>query len=297
MIFKRKILFFATIIFGQLVFAQGSTTIKATVDKNTILLGQPIHLTIEANLSPASSLMLNSLDSIAHFEFIEKPLIDTIKGNIRGVYKITSFDSGKWVIPAFALASSVSTDSIPIDVVFSDFDPNQAYHDIKDILLIKPINKKKNWWWYVAGAVFFLVLLLLYIQQKKKTLPPGVPKIVISPFEEAMEGLKKLEKDIPGIKQYYSRLTDIFRLYVYRKKGIHSMQKTTEEIIGQLRNLNLSKAETETLSYSLRLSDFVKFARYNPTEDDNSKIFDAIRNAIILIEKAASNSSNLSEIK
>ncbi len=294
MIFKRKIIFFATIIFGQLVFAQGSTTIKATVDKNTILLGQPIHLTIEANLSPASSSMLHSLDSIAHFEFIEKPVIDTTKKSIRGVYKITSFDSGHWFIPAFKLTSEVSTDSIPIDVVFSDVDPNQPYHDIKDILVIKPFKKKKTWWWYVAGVALFLGLIVLYKQQKKKTKNFAVPKIIISPFEEAMEGLKKLEEDRPGILQYYSRLTDIFRLYVFRKKGIHSMQKTTEEIIGQLRNLNLSKAQTDTLSYSLRLSDFVKFAKYIPTEDDNSKMFEEIKRAIIVIEKGVSNPSTLS---
>ncbi len=294
MIFKSKILFFATIILGQLVFAQGSTTIKATVDKNTILLGQPIQLTIEANLSPKSSLKFISFDSIAHFEFIEKPVIDTIKRSIRGVYKITSFDSGHWVIPAFALTSEVSTDSIPIDVVFSDVDPNQPYHDIKDILVIKPFKKKKTWWWYVAGIALFLGLIVLYKQQKKKTQNFAVPKIMISPFDEAMEQLKKLEKARPGIQQYYSRLTDIFRLYVFRKKGIHSMQKTTEEIMGQLRNLNLSKAQTDTLSYSLRLSDFVKFAKYIPTEDDNSKMFEEIKRAIIVIEKGVSNPSTLS---
>lgn len=294
MIFKSKILFFTTIIFGQLVFAQGSTTIKATVDKNTILLGQPIQLTIEANFSPDSSLKFISFDSIAHFEFIEKPVIDTTKKSFRGVYKITSFDSGHWFIPAFTLSSDLSTDSIPIDVVFSDVDPNQPYHDIKDILIIKPFNKKKNWWWYVAGVALFLGLILLYLKQKKKTQPFAMPKIVSSPFEEAMERLKKLENDRPGILQYYSGLTDIFRLFIFRKKGIHSMQKTTEEIIGQLRNLNLSKAQTDTLSYSLRLSDFVKFAKYIPTEDDNSKMFEEIKRAIIVIEKGVSNPSTLS---
>lgn len=295
MISKSKILFFATIFFVQLVLAQGRASIKATVDKNRILLGQPIQLTIEAFLSSESAVKFISIDSIAHFEFIEKPVIDTTKKSIRGVYKITSFDSGHWVIPAFALSSDISTDSISIDVVFADFDPNQAYHDIKDILVIKPFKKKKSWWWYVAGGALFLGLLLLYKQQKKKTHPFAVPEIVISPFEEAMEQLKKLAKDRPGAMQYYSRLTDIFRLYLFRKKGIHSLQKTTEEIIWQLRNINLSKAETNTLSYSLRLSDFVKFAKYIPTEDDDRIMVEEIKNAIIVIEKAASNPSTLSE--
>ena len=53
----------------------------------------------------------------------------------------------------------------------------------------------------------------------------------------------------------------------------------------QLKSLNLNKEQFDKLSQSLRLSDFVKFAKYIPSADDDKNCFDEIKNAIIAIEK------------
>ncbi len=289
MIFKRQILFFITLVSVQLVIAQGGSTIKASVDKNKILIGEPIQLTIEGYLPLGSAKFFIVIDSIEHFELLEKLVIDSIdkKGGltIKGIYKITSFDSGHWIIPSFTLSQNVKTDTIPIDVIFSDFDPNQEYHDIKDILEVKSFKKKTKWWWYAAGAALVLGLVWLYLKRKKKPQPVVVPKIVINPYDEAMKQLEQLQRDKPGTKQYHSKLTDIFRLYVFRKKGILSLQKTTDDLVLQLKSLNLSKEQFDKLSQSLRLSDFVKFAKYIPTSEDDGNAFNEIRNAIVNIEK------------
>ena len=289
MIFKKQILFLLSFFAVQLAIAQGEATIKASVDKKKILIGEPIQLTIEANLSPASVKKIIELDSIEHFEFLEKPAIDSTGKNggqtIRGVYKITSFDSGHWVIPSFVLSQDVRTDTIPIDVMFSDFDPNQDYHDIKDILEIKSSKNKIEWWWYAAGVALLLGLVLLYLQRKKKPQPVIIPKAVISPYEEAMKQLEQLQRDKPGAKQFHSKLTDIFRLYIFRKKGILSLQKTTDDLIIQLKSLSLTKEQFDKLSQSLRLSDFVKFAKYASSKEDDDNAFNTIKETIITIEK------------
>ena len=290
MIFKKQILFLLSFFAVQLAIAQGEATIKASVDKKKILIGESIQLTIEANLSPASVKKIIELDSIEHFEFLEKPVIDSIGKNggqtIRGVFKITSFDSGHWVIPSFVLSQDVRSDTIPIDVMFSDFDPNQDYHDIKDILEIKPSKNKIEWWWYAAGVALLLGLILLYLQRKKKPQPVIVPKAVISPYEEAMKQLEQLQSDKPGAKQYHSKLTDIFRLYIFRKKGILSLQKTTDDLIIQLKSLSLTKEQLDKLSQSLRLSDFVKFAKYASSKEDDDNTFNTIKETIMSIEKS-----------
>lgn len=290
MIFKKQILFLLSFFAVQLAIAQGEATIKASVDKKKILIGESIQLTIEANLSPASVKKIIELDSIEHFEFLEKPVIDSTGKNggqtIRGVFKITSFDSGHWVIPSFVLSQDVRSDTIPIDVMFSDFDPNQDYHDIKDILEIKPSKNKIEWWWYAAGVALLLGLILLYLQRKKKPQPVIVPKAVISPYEEAMKQLEQLQRDKPGAKQYHSKLTDIFRLYIFRKKGILSLQKTTDDLIIQLKSLSLTKEQLDKLSQSLRLSDFVKFAKYASSKEDDDNTFNTIKETIMSIEKS-----------
>jgi hypothetical protein len=291
MIFHHSILSFAFLLLTQITNAQGGATIKATVDKNKILIGEPVQLTIEAYLSPESVKNFIHIDSIEHFEFLEKPLIDTPdkKGgwNIRALYKITSFDSGHWVIPSFILSQGVKTDTIPVDVVFSDFDPNQDYHDIKDIIEVAP-PKKKQWWWFIAGGALFLALVVIYLLRKKKPVPVALPKVEIDPYKEAMLELEQLQKDKPDSKKFHSKLTDIFRLYVFRKKGILSLQKTTADLVLQLRDLNFNKEQFDKLSQALRLSDFVKFAKYVPTNEDDKVVFDDILNAIKNIEQSGS---------
>lgn len=289
MIFSRYILFLVSLCTVQLVLAQDSATIKAALDKNKILIGEPLKLTIEAYLPAGSVIGFPVIDSIEHFEFAGEAVIDSTnkKGgrSFTGIYTITSFDSGNWVIPSFVLSTGTKTDTIPVDVVFSEFDPNQEYHDIKDILEVAPPEKGIPWWWYAIGGALLLGLLVVYLVRKRKPVPAMVQKSLISPYEEAMQGLSKLEKNKPDVKAYHSKLTDIFRLYIFRKKGILSLQKTTDDLVLQLKNLDLPKEQFDKLSQSLRLSDFVKFAKYIPDSDDDGKCFNEIKNAIMAIEK------------
>ena len=294
MIFCRSIFFSLCFLSVQMSIAQGENTIKASVDKNRILIGEPIQLTIEVSLSPGSANSFINIDTISHFELLDKPVIDTTNTDggttIKGIYKITSFDSGHWTIPSFILSPSARTDTISVDVVFSDFDPNQAYHDIKDIIEIKPA-KNKEWWWYAAGEALLLLLLLFFLLRKKKPQAVSAPKIMINPYEEAMKQLAQLQKDKPDAKNFYSKLIEIFRLYIFRKKGILSLQKTTDDLILRLGDMSLEKEQFDRLSQSLRLSDFVKFAKYIPSVDDDTNCFTDIKNSIILIEKSGSTSS------
>lgn len=288
MIFHRFILSFTFLLLTQITKAQVGASIKATVDKNKILIGEPLLLTIEAKLSAGSVIPFVKIDSIHHFEFLEKPVIDSASENgnitVKAVYKITSFDSGHWVIPSFILSPAVKTDTIPIDVVFSEFDPNQDYHDIKDIIEVAP-PKKKQWWWLIAGGALLLTAIAVYLLRKKRPAPLPAPKVMIDPYEEAMKQLELLQKDKPDAKKYHSKLTDVFRLYVFRKKGILSLQKTTADLVLQLRDLNLSKEQFDKLSQALRLSDFVKFAKYIPSAEDDKSTFDVIKNSIKEIEQ------------
>lgn len=290
MIFKKIILFFFSLFFVQLIYAQGGATIKATVNKNKILLGEPLILTVEAYLSPEAAISFIELDSIPHFEMLGAPKVDTVNKEgsvtIKGVYTITSFDSGHWEIPSFALSKGVNTGAIPIDVVFSEFDPEQEYHDIKDVLDVKTTRTKIAWWIYVA--VLLVVGLLIYLLAKREKKPVAIitQKIIIGPYDEAMKELSQLQMDKPDVKEYHTRLVNIFRLYVFKKKGVLSLQKTTDDLVVQLKSLKLDKVLFEKLSQSLRLSDFVKFAKYQSTNDDNDHSFKVIKNTIMTLEQS-----------
>ena len=101
-----------------------------------------------------------------------------------------------------------------------------------------------------------------------------------------MDELDKLEKNRPDTKRYYSVLVDTFRLYISRKKGITSLQKTTDDLVVQLKQLELGKSEFDRLAQALRLSDFVKFAKYEPEAVDDRQTMETIRESIKVIEKS-----------
>ena len=288
--FYKSILFLFFFVVAQLTMAQGGATIQSSVDKNKILIGQPMKLTVEVKVPPEAVIEFPFIDTIDHFEILGIPLIDTQSENggttIKGVYTITSFDSGHWVLPSFSLSETVKTDTIPVDVLFSPFDPNQEYHDIKDVVDVKVAKNKTEWWWYAAGGALLLAVVIWLVTRKKpRTVAAPVVKPAIDPYEEAIQQLELLNKEKPGAKQYHTRLTDIFRLYVFRKRGILSLQKTTDDLVIQLKGLGLDKEQFDKLSQALRLSDFVKFAKYIPGNEDDSNSFNEIRNAIVTIEK------------
>lgn len=287
-----KRLFLVLCVFGSLSLeAQDKTTVSATVDRSRILIGEPIRLRLEADIPDNQPIRFFQLDSIPHFEFLSKDNIDTSNTSdgtvLSQIIQITSFDSGHWVIPSFAIGN-ITTDTIPIDVDFSPspFNADQPYHDIKDIIEVTPEEEKKKprWWYIIIGVVGLLALVILLLRKKKK------PVVVVAapvqdPYQIALESLDKLRGEKLDSKQYYSKLVDIFRIYVSSKKGIHSLQKTTDDLVNQLKGLEMSKELFAQLSQALRISDFVKFAKYVPTGEDDNNSFEIIKRSIDHIEQ------------
>lgn len=285
-------------LFVVIICNAQTTTVRASVDRNNILIGEQINLVLEADIPENEPISFFEVDSIEHFEFLLKGKIDTAntsKGTeLKQLFRLTSFDSGRWVIPAYSLAHSdnLRTDSIVINVGFMAMDTAKDYNDIKEIIEIEA-EKKQDWtWYYVAGGALLLALLiyLLTRKKKKKAIEEATAAQAPDPFRDAMENLEQLRQaDYPGkgdIKKYYTQLTEIFRTYVEKRKGIHSLQQTTDDLVMQLRSVDLNKEQYNQLSQVLRLSDFVKFAKYEPTDTDNKNVFDTIKKSIEEIERA-----------
>lgn len=271
-------------------------TVKATIDKDSILIGQPIQLMLEATLPDNIPFAWPGTDTLPHFEFLEKGKIDTTVRPGQRYYRqyltITSFDSGNMVIPRLTFLAGtikVKTDSIRIFVGYTKIDPSKDFHDIKDIIDVP--NPWAHWIpWIVAGVTLLSLALVIWLIRKRKVIKQLITRQVprLSPLEEAMKQLDELAKQqLPvngAIKTYYTRLNEIFRVYLFRRLGIHSLAETSEELIAQLRSSLLQPQQFDSLAETLRMSDFVKFAKYQPGIADSEHHYDIIRNAILTLE-------------
>ena len=278
--------------------ADPPVVVKATVDKQKILIGQPIQLMLEATVPGNAPLSWPPLDSLPHFEWVEKGKVDSVVKPEGRYYRqyltVTSFDSGAHAIPQLPFISGSKkylSDSVRIEVDYTKFDASKDYHDIKDIVDVP--NPFAKWiGWVVAGVTLLsLALVVWLIRQRKllKVFSPGASAPRLSPYEEAMAQLTELEKQrLPengAVKTYYTRLNDILRLFIYRKLGIASLSETNEELIGQLRPLPITPGQFDELAEALRMSDFVKFAKYQPGVTDNEHNFRVIHRSVGLLNK------------
>ena len=138
-----------TFCFLLFVFFLSAQEVKFTYDKQNILIGEPIKMTIEAVLGSGQNSELFSIDTLPHFEVLDQTKIDTSMeaGGLRlkQVVVITSWDSGSWRLPT-VIRDGRPSQPVTIEVGYtSPWNPKQPYHDIKGISPVK--NPGRSTWW------------------------------------------------------------------------------------------------------------------------------------------------------
>lgn len=275
--------------------AASSQRVTATIDRDKILIGEQIILELRADNLPKDNAIANNWfnipDSFNHFEVAEKLLIDTIKtaSDISYVQKIkiTSFDSGYWQIPSFVITlsngQSFATSPHYVNVLPVDVSGLKDYHDIKDILEVE----LKNDWSIIIGlivaALISLIAVAWFVSRRKhgKPVQPDSSRNLLSPYEFALKQLEELQKkQLPASgkqKAYYAELVTITKNFADVVSGFSSTTKTTDEFILKIKGNVGNEPAQYAYIQMLRLADAVKFAKFVPDEEENTKAFDAAR--------------------
>lgn len=275
------------LLFSSFLHAQD---VRFSFDKQKILLGEPLQMKIETLLGNGENRAhldtVFSPDSLPHFEVLDRGKIDT-SNTSAGVYikqtiTLTSWDSGSWSLPTMN-SNGILSKPITIDVTYtSPWDARQPYHDIKGIIPVKRPGQS-TWWWYVIGAAVLIGLFLLFFPKGKKG--EAASTIDSNAYKKAMQQLDELQKrNITDSKLYYTELINVFRAYLKGAKGIQSFTKTTDDLSIQLQSQKLPQERYNNLVQTLRLSDLVKFAQYNPEAATNNEAFNAIKQSITTLE-------------
>jgi hypothetical protein len=288
---------------AQNIFAQ-PPSVKASVDQANILIGGQLHYKVSTSM-PDNTYRLswfNVTDTIGHFQVVKENKIDSTNpnGNIAFSQEITltCFDSGRQVIPPLVInmetlqgdsSFNLITDSIPIQVSYSPIDSVATFHDIKSIIEVK--KEWAWWWWAILGValilLFFWIRFLIKFLKKKKE--PDIFKSKLSPYDEAMQSLQELDKEQllqnNEVKAYHTRLTDIFKRYISRKTKMYKMHLTSDEMLMELGDFNLSKEQLSAFANCIRMGNAVKFAKFIPSQQESETCLQQVRATITEVNK------------
>lgn len=277
--------------------AQSQVLVKSRVDKDSILIGETLRISVEARLPMGETLTWKIPDSLSHFEWVEKgkpETTDAVDGKkIVQVLAVTSYDSGYWVIPPIKISvkgKSYATDTVGVRVVYIPQNPADDYRDIKPIVDVESSKKFDKKWIILIGMTVLVIIAIIILLRKKKTTQQTTSIVSkLSPYEEAINTLEQLRKKLPDealqMKPFYTDLNDVLRKYLAGSRQWPSSQKTNEEMIHYLRSSGLSQESILPLFQTLRMADFVKFARYLPGKEDHLKNVEEIEKAITTLNR------------
>lgn len=302
---KLKYILSFSVFFLSLFLVNGQEiNVKTALEHDSIWLGDQIKLLIVVEQSAGTKIEFPQLpDSILKVEILNKSKIDTSKleGNkiqLKQTYLVTCFDSGAHVIPPFVFKvrkegsiDSIKSNNLTLFVKMPPVDLKKGPVDIKKPFAA-PVTFKEIAPWLLGiiliGAIVFLIIYAISRRNKNKPLFQRPPKPKIPAHLIALQELDKLKGEElwqhEKVKDYYTRLTDIVRVYIEERFTIAAMEQTSFEILASFKakESQVDPKSVVELKEILEVADLVKFAKFTPLPDENHRM---LSNAYLFVKE------------
>jgi len=312
MIKQIKLVFWIVFSFlSTSIWSQFDVSFSLVTQKNQVNLGEAVQVSMRLTF-PGSV----SIDSVIFPEITEiKALNDTIdiisfnasNGELtqdsqgKSVYvwqqdfQIALFAGGNISFPAFKAIvnkDTVATNILVFSVDAPDVNMEEGIKAMKDIAEDPFTFWEHIWLFITTNIVWILIILVLIIAWivYKKTARKGLEKD--EPLESKIPLLEQLLMQLETInnqelwqqnkhKEYYTEVTSVIRKYLEHKYEIATFEKTSFEILDQLKLSSINKNDFQQLSNLFDLSDMIKFAKSLPSPQDNVMAMQIAKKLII----------------
>lgn len=289
----RKVFTILFLFVGSLGFSQQASM---TIDRPAMRIGEQtlLHLYFEYPNPKGDALIIwpeFDQNITRDVEVVDQSIdFDKIVDSTAGIYLreqqlvVTAFEEGEYEIPGQEIwlnDSLFTTNPVSLTISTVEVDTTKGITDIKPIYAVNyPFSErsmdwlKENWMWLAIIGGLILLFIAWRIYQKRKPEPEEeeILEEIIPAHIIALETLNKLLKNegwkTLEKKGYYSTLTDTVRSYLENRFGINAMEKTTREIINDLKFSPISEDDKVYLRKILREADLVKFAKFSPSDDE-----------------------------
>ncbi len=201
-------------------------------------------------------------------------LYDEEEGVTRIILEGSIFKTGDFEIPPLTILDGEGrmqfTSPVKISIT------SLLKEDEKEIRGPKPqlaLTERGPIWPWLVLLLLVAVAVILYLWLKKKKRAEASPEVVapeIPPHVEALatlEGIKSMSLlRRGGVKEFYTLVSDVVRVYKGKIHGIDAMEKTTGEVMEFFGRRSVEGLDE--LKRFLEEADRVKFAKYAPPEMD-----------------------------
>jgi hypothetical protein len=303
----RWLVWFAVlgVVPGQSVHAQEPYA-RATVDSTRYLVGDAIPVHVQISHVLGATVRPLFADTLGGFTILGGSPLRAEGANVTaGDVVVAKYDSGDAVLPPLQFLITSTADSAGRTVATAELHltiqtvPVDTAGDIRD--LKSPLSIPLSWQEILLACALLLLLAaagyLLYWWWKRRLRPPASvsaaplrPAHVIALEELGTLKQKKLWQQ-GLIKQYYSEVTEILRRYLENRYRLMALERTTDEILDDLRRIRMTNELLGKADRLLRRADLVKFAKHKPAtpEHDESMqiVYDVVERTRITETAAA----------
>lgn len=284
-------IFLLLLLNGALASAQVSS-IRAMIDSSSIRIGQQAQIRLTVVSARGENIVLPDIKAgdtlTSGIEVLRVSASEPKEENDskRWIcdFLITSFQPGEYIIPPFFVHSSVSGtrfQSNELSFTVTDISEPIRDNEFNDIRTV--IEPPFDWWrilkWMGLVAVIEILVvcaIIYYLKHRKKAaeqpvvIESNVPKL--KPNEVALMALERIKSEKVWhnglFKEYYTQLTDVIRKYIEDGFGVTTMEKTSTEILDAIKYKDAMIPIMDKLRQMFSVADVVKFARYEPTNDE-----------------------------
>ncbi|MDX9751395.1 MAG: hypothetical protein RBT71_09980 [Flavobacteriales bacterium] len=295
----------------------------AELDTAVVRIGERMVITLRMDLPPGGVQWPVVTDTLArHIEVLHAGPVDTIdQGEVRTLRQriaITSFDTGHWAVPPFRfeVGGTLPTGQAGLPTGQVGLPTGQAVAletrpllgevrpmPLDSTLVPRPpqgiIDPPVSTAWLVrhygpwAAAALALVVLLVSAVRRLRQRRPSAPAPAPAPAQEpphvrALAGLRAVEAERlwqdGHHKEHHDRITDLLRAYIEERYQVPALERTTSELVQELRTSALPAEQQRSLHGMLTLADMVKFAKLVPAPTENEAL---LRDAVRFVESTA----------
>ena len=273
-------------------------SVSAEVDKRQVQVGEDLTLTLLLRHPEGGQYAAPPHASFDPFDVISTSEEAVGPNETRLHFRLAAFRLPEELeIPALTVSyrdesgelRPLETKPIAVSVVTSLTPDVTDIHDIKEPLDLEVPRDWSLLLWLLAAALAALLAYLIYRKLRKEPeaaaasvwAPPPPPADV-----EAEAALKRLRDrklvEAGELETFYTELAEILKRYAGRRFDVPYLERTTHEVLSDLRPRRIAPHVLASLRAILEASDLVKFAKLMP---EGSRALKDLDSAFRLVEE------------